>query len=75
MNMSKSKKMHVLIITFSYVIFQNFQWIRNQHQVPRFYSHIAKIHFFIILSLFANFEVKPGQNGSKKRKMYFVNVS
>jgi hypothetical protein len=38
------------------------------------YSHIAflqKYIFLIILALFANFEVKPGQIGSKKQKNTF----
>jgi hypothetical protein len=64
---------------FGISMLQLFQRIGNQHQSLCSWIHILhfcrKTIFFIISALFANFEVKRGRKGSKKRKTYFVNVS
>jgi predicted membrane protein len=81
--MSKSEKVHssvmFLLITFLYGIFSTSSMDSTSELNSAFlYSHIAflqKYIFLIILALFANFEVKPGQIGSKKQKKHiFVNV-
>ncbi len=60
---------------FSLITFlQLFHRIWNQHRILRFW--IPSLHFWKInFSTCANFEVKLGWNGSKKRKMCFGNVS
>jgi hypothetical protein len=64
-----------MLITF----LKLFQCIRNQHQILRFLTPISKlvekIIFSVILAFFANFEAERAQNGSKKRKIFFLNVN
>jgi hypothetical protein len=82
--MSKSEKSaffrHVFANTFFWCNFSKlFQRIRNQREILRFLTAFSiffkKIFLNVILELFSNFDCKCAGNGSKKRKIFFMNVS
>jgi len=68
---NKSKKIHFLST------FQRFQRIWNKHQFGCFYINwiFEEQKFWGNFSIFANFEVKPRQNGSKIKKTFFIKGS
>jgi hypothetical protein len=65
-----------MLITFFVGIFlQLFQLIQNQHQILRFLTPMSKTFekniFWIILALFANYEVKRAKRLLKSKNIFY----